>query len=377
MKRYFKIMLAAATMSAAACSTIEEPPCPDQGKELTISVSTEEPTRAMITDSILPTGSEIGIGLFNPDGTQYMNKNWYHIYCISSDNEGGQVWTLQSNPLLGESEAYLYAYYPYSRYSSDVRNIYVNITSTAQDDFMYAGPIKGLNADNHHAEIKLKHALGAIRLSIRKGNWDGPGEIKSIGVGGDASATSGYFDATQGKFTSVSIVGTIYPTKAFQLSDEPNVQDVLLIPTGQPGNLMVTMNVDGVTYETTVPNFLLEAGKITQVDIAVDKGRLVVRDLTVQNWYTSDRGSASAPADYNVIVTGKQEGISIGTVIGTNGSVTITAVPYISKDAKVNPVTFEGEATFSQQMNEDTGVRTILIEDLNTAVTVTFNGYTL
>ena len=70
---------------------------------------------------------------------------------------------------------------------------------------------------------------------------------------------------------------------------------------------------------------------------------------------------------------GNQEGISIGTVID-NGNVTITAVPYISKDAKVNPVTFEGDARFSQQMNEDTGVRTITISELSSNVKVIFDG---
>lgn len=38
-------------------------------------------------------------------------------------------------------------------------------------------------------------------------------------------------------------------------------------------------------------------------------------------------------------------------MIDDNGKVTITAVPYISKEAIVNPVTFEGMATFSQDIN--------------------------
>ena len=94
-------------------------------------------------------------------------------------------------------------------------------------------------------------------------------------------------------------------------------------------------------------------------------------------WYNSDRGTAIAPADYRVCLEGNQEGISIGTMIDKTGNVTVTAVPYISKEAKVNPVTFEGNATFSQQMNEETGVRTINIQDLESGVTVTFNGYML
>ena len=74
MKRHIKPMLAAAFLSAAACSPIDNP-CNDpdtrQG-ELSISVSTDEPTRAMITDSMLPDGFEIGLAVFDSDGSIYM-----------------------------------------------------------------------------------------------------------------------------------------------------------------------------------------------------------------------------------------------------------------------------------------------------------------
>ena len=242
---------------------------------------------------------------------------------------------------------------------------------------MYAGPYTGLTADNRHVNIHLKHALGAVRVCTHRGSYDGPGAIRSLGVGGDATKTRGYFDVTQGKFTNLIVGGTIYPTTTFQLSDEPNVQDILLIPTGEPGALRITMTVDEHILETTILDFLLEPGKISQVDISVDWGKLTITDVTVQHWYNYERGTAVVPADYRVCLEGDQEGISIGTVIDKTGNVTVTAVPYISKDAKVNPVTFEGDATFSQQMNEETGVRTINIQDLESGVTVTFNGYTL
>ena len=371
-------MLAAAFLSAAACSPIDNPTKNHTIKEgeLTISVSTEEPTRGMITDRVLPDGSEMGLGLFDNDGNVYLGKRYEHIYAVAENTEDGQIWTMQNNVLLGESEATLYAYYPYSRYSYDIRNVTVEANSYEQGDFMYGGPYTGLTADNRHVNIHLKHALGAVRVCTRRGTYDGPGAIRSLGVGGDATRTRGQFDVTQGKFTSLVAGGTIYPTTTFQLSDEPNVQDVLLIPSGEPGDLKITMTVDDYILEATIPDFLLEPGKISQVAISVDWGKLTVTDVTVQKWYNSDRGTAVVPADYRVCLEGNQEGISIGTVID-NGNVTITAVPYISKEAKVNPVSFEGEATFSQKLNEDTGVRIINIQNLESGVTVTFNGYSL
>ena len=379
MKRHFKPMLAAAILAAAACSPIDDPVKNPAGKEgeLTISVSTEEPTRGMITESVLPDGSEMGLGLFDNDGNVYLGKRYEHIYAVAENTADGQIWKINNTVFLKEKEATLYAYYPYSSYSYNVKDILVEANNYEQYDFMYAGPYIGLTADNRHVNIHLKHVLGAVRVCTRRGTYDGPGAIRSLGVGGDATKTRGQFDVTQGKFTSFAVGGTIYPTTTFQLSDEPNVQDVLLIPTGEPGALRITMTVDEHILETTIPDFLLEAGKISQIDISVDWGMLTVTGLTVQQWYTYDRGTAVAPADYRVSLEGDQEGISIGTVIDKTGNVTVTAVPYISKEAKVNPVTFDGDATFSQQMNEDTGVRTINIQDLQSGVTVTFNGYTL
>ena len=378
MNRYFKQMLAAAILSAAACSPIDDPTknSTDKDGELSISVSTEEPTRGMITERMLPDGSEMGLGLFDNDGNVYLGKRYEHIYAVAENTEDGQIWKINNTVFLKEKEATLYAYYPYSSYSYNIKDVTVEANNNEQYDFMYGGPYTGLTADNRHVNIHLKHALGAVRVCTRRGTYDGPGAVRSLGVGGEATRTRGQFDVTQGKFTSLVSGGTIYPTTTFQLYDEPNVQDVLLIPSGEPGNLKITMTVDEHILETTIPNFLLEPGKISQVDVSVDWGKLTITDVTVQQWYNYDRGTAVVPADYRVSLEGDQDGISIGTVIN-NGNVTITAVPYISKDAKVNPVTFKGEATFSQQMNENTGVRTINIQNIESGVTVTFNGYTL
>lgn len=379
MKRNFKPLLAAAILSAAACSPIDNPTKNHTSKEgeLTISVSTEDPTRGMITERMLPDGSEMGLGLFDNDGNVYLGKRYEHIYAIAENTEDGQIWKINNTVFLKEKEATLYAYYPYSSYSYNIKDVMVEANNYEQYDFMYGGPYTGLTADNRHVNIHLKHVLGAVRVCTRRGTYDGPGAIRSLGVGGDATKTRGQFDVTQGRFTSFVAGGTIYPTTTFQLSEEPNVQDVLLIPTGEPGALRITMTVDDHILETTVQNFLLEPGKISKVDLSVDWGKLTVTDVTVQKWYNSDRGTAIAPADYRVCLEGNQEGISIGTVIGNDGSVTVTAVPYISKDAKVNPVTFEGDAAFSQQMNESTGVRTINIQDIQSGVTVTFDGVSL
>ena len=380
MNRYIRPMLAAVFVTAAACSPTDEFPAytiTDEA-ELSISVNTQPPTKGMITERVLPDGSELCIGIFNPDGSNYMGKNYGHLYFKAENGPGTQIWKPSGQVLLGESEGVLYAYYPYSMYSGgDIRHIFVEADSYTQDDFMYAGPYTGLNMDNKHVDITLKHALAAIKLTTRRGSYEGAGAIRSIGLGGYCGGYQGYFDVTQGKFTEVSTGGIIYPTTSFNLSDGPNEQYIMLIPTGEPGDLMIRMTIDEVYYTKTIPNFMIEQGKITNLNLSVDKGKLTINSVTLSEWSVTARGEATAMADYRVTLAGDQEGISIGTVIDDNGKVTITAVPYISKEASVNPVTFEGTATFSQEVNENSGVRTIVIEDLESNVSVIFDGYTI
>ena len=380
MNRYIRPMLAAVFVTAAACSPTDELPADTitDESELSISVNTQPPTKGMITERMLPDGSELCIGIFNPDGSNYMGKNYGHLYFKAENGPGTQIWKPSGQVLLGESEGVLYAYYPYSMYSGgDIRHIFVEADSYTQDDFMYAGPYTGLNMDNKHVDITLKHALAAIKLTTRRGSYEGAGAIRSIGLGGYCGGYQGYFDVTQGKFTEVSTGGIIYPTTSFNLSDGPNEQYIMLIPTGEPGDLMIRMTIDEVYYTKTIPNFMIEQGKITNLNLSVDKGKLTINSVTLSEWSVTARGEATAMADYRVTLAGDQEGISIGTVIDNSGKVTITAVPYISKEASVNPVTFEGTATFSQEVNENSGVRTIVIKDLESNVNVIFDGYTI
>ena len=125
----------AAIIFTAACSPTENLTTGTAAKEaeLTISVNTQEHTRAMITDSVLPGGSELCIGIFNPDGSNYMGKNYGHLFYKAENGPGTQIWKPSGQVLLGESEGVLYAYYPYSMYSGgDIRHIFVEADSYTQ-----------------------------------------------------------------------------------------------------------------------------------------------------------------------------------------------------------------------------------------------------
>lgn len=141
-------MLATVTATAAACSPTDQLHTDTIANEaeLTISVNPQELTRAMIADSVLPDGSELCIGIFNPDGSNYMGKNYGHLYYKAENGPGTQMWQPSSLVLLGESEGVLYACYPYPKYANgNISDIYIEANSYSQDDFMYAGSYPGLN----------------------------------------------------------------------------------------------------------------------------------------------------------------------------------------------------------------------------------------
>lgn len=375
MNRFISI-LTAACMAITACSRVDDIPAAPQEDAglLQISVSAEEPTKAMFHGSTLPNGSIIGVALFGPDGATYSGKSYRHVGYLAEEYPGGQIWNRTPGIYLTEEVGTLYAYYPCSNSSPDITSIYFQVNGYYQDDIMYATPVTGLDINNTHARLKMHHALAAVRVFTSRGTYEGPGSIRSLGVGGQCGGTAGRLDATTGRFNNISKGSTIFPTQPFTLSDEPNVQDILLIPTGEPGELIVKMTVDDVAYTLSGVEILLEQGKITNLYLKVDKGKLSLSSVKVSSWYQYNKGSYSAPADFNVLFDGNTEGLSFCTDIADNGDVTVVAVPYMSKDAKVNPATVTGKATVTQTVDETTGNLTISICDMKSDCTVTFNG---
>ena len=94
MTRVIRPMLTAAALAAAACSPLEEQAgrIDSREAELSISVSAEQQTKGIITDPMLPDGSQIAIAIFNPDGNKYMNKNYSYLLYTAENGEGTQIW---------------------------------------------------------------------------------------------------------------------------------------------------------------------------------------------------------------------------------------------------------------------------------------------
>ena len=75
----------------------------------------------------------------------------------------------------------------------------VPVTTSSQVDYMYAKPTAGICYGENTAQLTMNHALAAVRLSIRKGNYTGECNVTSISVKSNAVATDATLNAETGK----------------------------------------------------------------------------------------------------------------------------------------------------------------------------------
>ena len=375
----YKLMVTACLIGA--CSPMEEAPneIVTNEAELSISINTElESTKGLIKSERLPNGSTIGVILLTPEGDTYGESYYSHIAYTAKDNAGGQVWTTRNTIKLNDDEAVVYSYYPCVANGDPPTDLTIQVNGTQQADLMYGSPCRGISAKNSHAQITMHHALAGVRITTSRGTFEGEGAISSLGIGGSGISTKAKFNAITGQFTSYSSTGgTIYPTNLFNLSDGENTQEFMVIPNPDGEELFITMRIDDVEYKLPLEDIKLERGKITHFKIRIDQGQLSLGSVTVNKWYVYDKGEANGKADYKVNIAGNTDGISFETKIADNGDVTIVALTHISKDGEPRPVTIEGDATLTQTVDTDTGVRTITISDIESNVSVVFNGYYL
>ena len=142
---------------------------------ITLSVSAVgTDSRSIITSSALHEGAEIGISLTGSDGT-YDGTLYSNVRFIAD-----QTWTSETDVMVSASSATLHAYYPYSDEVTDLSRIPVETAS--QTDYLYALPASDINNRNADVNISMQHALAAMKFTVSRGTYTGPGSITAITV---------------------------------------------------------------------------------------------------------------------------------------------------------------------------------------------------
>jgi len=335
-------------------------------------------TKALVEDTVLPTGSSVGITIRDDYG-RYTGDDYTNIRYSSALSAGVQVWETTSPVLLARETGTLFSYWPHSEDEVDGKTITITATSDIQTDYMWGLPV-AVSKSNRTASITMQHALSAVRIYCKRGSYTGAGEITGVAFGGDCAATAGTLDLTCGALDDLSGQGTMIApaiTSKTITSSYQKVSDIIVVPTsGTNGKVVVTL--DGSDYPIEFNTLDLNPGEMSEFYLTANDGELFASDVTVGDWTYGDKEGNEIVVSPKVKITGDLRNIALHNDVSDDGSVTIYAMSVSNRvdNTTVHPVTLTGDATFSQNLETETGVRIITIQDIASDVEVQLNGLT-
>ena len=370
---------------ASCTDRLPEPENPSDDQrvplELNVQASPATQTKGLIYGTTMPDGSCLGIAVTEPNLDTYCGETIMNVPYISSTNDGSQVWKPVDSPiLLSTTVGYGYAYYPYSEDVTSLKEIPVKASSDHQVDYMYAKKVTNLKKSTPTASMTLNHALCAVRLSFIRGTYKGAGVITSASVKGDILAGAAVLNAMDGTLSSIEGAGEpIAPEMhPITVSSESQRIDILAVPSGTKSTVEIELCIDGRTINLVSKDALnLLSGQIGNIVIKIDEGSAYITSTDVTEWVHDKVSNRIEMGEHTVILGGNTEGLTFDSSVDKDGNVEIIVAPYLTKDSEVKPVTFEGNATLVQDVDVETGLMTIRISDINSDVTINFDGFYL
>ena len=365
-------MTAFAVAALASCNRIDTP---EMGNNvLDISVRNGIGTKTVIEGTTLPDGSEIGLCITDNTGVTYDGSNLKNVKYTATGEGESQKWNAASDVLLSATVASVGSYYPYDESVYDITAIPIEVTSDAQKDWMWGTPVSGLDNKNTSATITMNHALAAVRLNIIKGSFTGTGNIDYVSIKSSGAASSAVMDATTGTLTNITDAGYSFEsTDEFTLIEGGTNVDFIVVPAGTEAPLDICVLVNGAEMVATTTGVTLEAGKIYEYTVTVGVEALQLSKLNVTEWVEEQmQEELLAPSIPIVEITGTTTDIRLEQTYA-NKTVTLKAIPKL-EGYTINEVTVSGG--MSTQTVDENGVRTIVITNIISDVTVTFAGTT-
>lgn len=365
-------MTALAVAALASCNRIDTP---EMGSNaLDISVRNGIGTKAVVEGTTLPDGSEIGLCVTDQTGVTYDGSNLKNVKYTASGEGESQKWNAAVDVLLSATVANIGSYYPYDESVYDITSIPIEATSEVQKDWMWGTPVSGLDNKNTSATINMSHALAAVRLNIIKGNFAGTGNIDYVSVKSNGAASSAVMNATTGELYDIKGAGyTFESTEEFILSESGTKVDFIVVPAGTEAPLDICVLVNGAEMIASTEGIMLEAGKIYEYTVSVGVDALQLNKLNITEWVEQEMlEQLLVPSTPIVNITGTTTDIRLEQTYA-NKTLTLKAIPKLDGYI-VNEVTIQGG--INTQTVDENGIRTIVITDIVSDVTVTFVGTT-
>ena len=166
----FVSALAVLSVSMFGTSCNDEEFADSTRKPLQLSVTANAPlvSRAIINDTYLPDGSQIGVTLTATDGSAYDNQDFYNLAYSASGTGAEQVWSSATPASLSTTSGKVIAYYPYNG-SEELDLTAIPVETASQTDYMYAKPVTGIDFTSADINLNMQHAMTDIRINLKKG----------------------------------------------------------------------------------------------------------------------------------------------------------------------------------------------------------------
>ena len=384
-----RLLLSAATACAllAACDNrLPEPDLPQTDDErvpleLKVKASPATETKGLIYGTSMPEGAILGVAVVEPDLMTYDGESLMNVPYVASTKDGAQVWNPVSDPiLLSATTGNGHAYYPYSEDITSLKEIPMRASSDHQVDYMYAKKVNTLRKNYPSASMTMYHAMCGVRLCIKRGTYTGEGVITAASVKGDALATSCMFDAISVTRTEIQGAGEAIapPIEPITITSEVQNIDIIAVPTGFESVIDIELCIDGRTISLQTPRkSYYSQGYLGLINITVDSGGSYVTSTDVTEWIHDSISNRIESKEHTITFAGVTDGLTFDSSVDEEGNITVIVAPSITMETEVKPVTIDGEATLEQSVNEETGIMTIKLSDINSDVTINFNGFWL
>lgn len=305
MKKLIIPSLLAALLSLGSCdkennSILPEPeptpepapePEPDKPKTmLRFSTSIEMLNEVTSRGAIYSFERDSEIGLFYNDTC--INKKFVYDGTAWS---GGEV-------ALADEMKDIFCYYPYSSVIRSCEAIPIDIAS--QTDYLVGSASVG--TEKPKVEVRMKHLLSLVRITIKKNNYIGEGHIESLTWNG--IHTTAKYDALNSAITPEGSKGSHLAGGNYYLDDtkDPIAVEAIMLPVNSAKGITLSVVVDGEERVYDIPEtHQWEAGKA------------YTYTLTLKGGYNSPIELEEYPIDVSHWSTfGKTDEIILGTSEG-------------------------------------------------------------
>lgn len=295
-------MALTALLAFTSCNDNDEPVSNVSDTSL-LSIETEissqtSSLRSSGSISLFPEGSELSLFVYKDNlGTDYPKGPYHNVRAEYKENK----WNISSAVRLTDDNAFVYAFYPYSRFFGDGQGT-IFIDHTSQTDYLYGTNADGsqiINKQNPNVRLQMKHLQALLQFNISKLNYSGEGKLTKIEVCNNNSKdifSWGLFDLLSGKVTyvegahdSACIIDALGLAILEDITqNESDFLKLMVLPvekTSADGSVIIRFVIDGKVYDYNVPvDTCWEEGTKYTYNVTLNGTTLQIDDVIIEEW---------------------------------------------------------------------------------------------